>query len=413
MARPGVLARILVFMVFSNNVNADVVGMAIPAGGRSLAESLYRFEKEISPPPLQVTPPTDSLSSPPVFRALSQLKVEREIKLRGAKEAKLYKSISQSVVLVATKGSLGSGSLISDGGEILTNWHVIRGFTEVGVIFKPKIEGKELKDADIRRAKVIMFDEVRDLALLQVSDVPKGVKAVSLGSMNEINVGIDVHAIGHPTGEAWTYTKGVVSQIRRDYQWTSESRKQHRATVIQTQTPINPGNSGGPLLSDEGKLVGVNSFKSAGEGLNFAVSVQDVMAFLGASSSRLAADVSTKKSESRSSSCPEKPVELFAGVDSEKAANVWSYDSNCDGKSDFEIRVPFDSTKPTSVAFDRNGDGKVDLEVFDVGRDDKFDFSFHDVDHDGKWDLVGFHSDGGLVATRFESYESVIAKTGR
>jgi S1-C subfamily serine protease len=45
----------------------------------------------------------------------------------------------------------------------------------------------------------------------------------------------------------------------------------HRATVIQTQTPINPGNSGGPLLSADGKIVGVNSFKATeAEGLNFA-----------------------------------------------------------------------------------------------------------------------------------------------
>jgi S1-C subfamily serine protease len=400
-------------MALSNNVKADMAAISVPEAGQSLETNIHRFDQKVPPPPIEVVPVKDSLSSPATFRALSQLKTGGDVKLRGGKEAKLYKSISQSVVLVVTKDSLGSGSLISNSGEILTNWHVIRGFAEVGVIFKPKVEGNDLKDADIRRAKVIMFDEVRDLALLQVSDVPKGVKAVSLGSMNGINVGIDVHAIGHPTGEAWTYTKGVVSQIRRDYQWTSESQKQHRATVIQTQTPINPGNSGGPLLSDEGKLVGVNSFKSAGEGLNFAVSVQDVLAFLSSSSNRLAADVSTKKSDSQSSSCSEKAVELFSGVNSEKTANVWSYDSNCDGKSDFEIRVPFDSTKPTSVAFDRNGDGRVDLEVFDVGRDDKFDFSFHDVDFDGKWDLVGFHSDGRLVATRFESYNSVIAKTGQ
>src|SRR5262245_45045244 len=57
----------------------------------------------------------------------------------------------------------------------------------------------------------------------------------------------------------------------------------HRANVIQTQTPINPGNSGGPLISESGKLLGVNSFKASGEGLeglNFAVSIIDVIAFL-------------------------------------------------------------------------------------------------------------------------------------
>jgi S1-C subfamily serine protease len=412
MAKLRGLLCTVVFMAFSSNVNAELVGTSVPAGGQSLALSLSKFDQKIAPP-FVVDVPSDSLSSVRVFQALSNLKAGGEIKLRGTKEAKLYKSISQSVVLVVTNDGLGSGSLISARGEILTNWHVIKNFTEVGVIFKPKIEGKDLIAADVLRAKVVMFDEVRDLALLRVFDAPKGVKPVALGLMNEINVGIDVHAIGHPTGETWTYTKGVVSQVRRDYQWTSQEQKQHQATVIQTQTPINPGNSGGPLLSDEGKLVGVNSFKSAGEGLNFAVSVQDVMAFLNSSSNRFAANVPSKKSESQASSCSEKAVELFSGVNSDKTANVWSYDSNCDGKSDFEIRVPFDPSKSTSVAFDRNGDGQVDLEVFDEGRDNKFDFSFHDVDYDGKWDLIGFHPDGGVVASRFERYDTVMAELGR
>jgi S1-C subfamily serine protease len=80
-------------------------------------------------------------------------------------------------------------------------------------------------------------------------------------------VGTKPGGIGHPNGENWTYTKGIVSSVRPDYEWLT-----HRATVIQTQTPINPGNSGGPLLSDDGKIVGVNSFGDKGaEGLNFAI----------------------------------------------------------------------------------------------------------------------------------------------
>jgi S1-C subfamily serine protease len=77
-----------------------------------------------------------------------------------------------------------------------------------------------------------------------------------------------------PTGEAWTYTTGVISQYRRAYEWQAEGDPiKHKADIIQTQTPINPGNSGGPLLGDTGNLIGVNSFKASGEGLNFAVSV--------------------------------------------------------------------------------------------------------------------------------------------
>src|SRR5262249_1939909 len=90
-----------------------------------------------------------------------------------------------------------------------------------------------------------------------------------------------VAAIGHPEGQSWTYTKGIVSQIRPDFAWSTGQGESHRATVIQTQTPINPGNSGGPLLSDDGRIVGINSFRATeGEGLNFAVSAKDISAFL-------------------------------------------------------------------------------------------------------------------------------------
>lgn len=207
-------------------------------------------------------------------KVLSNVKPERP--LRGARETQIYKMHSRAVVLVATKDGLGSGSLIDPSGMILTNWHVIKGYSTVAVIFKPIIEGKEPTKTDMRRGVVIRVDEVADLALIKVDSVPVGVTPIALGQIADVAVGADVHAIGHPTGEAWTYTKGIVSQVRQNYEWTSETHKLHKAHVIQTQTPINPGNSGGPLITNDGKLVGVNSFKSKGEGLNFAVAVDDV-----------------------------------------------------------------------------------------------------------------------------------------
>jgi S1-C subfamily serine protease len=57
--------------------------------------------------------------------------------------------------------------------------------------------------------------------------------------MSDVQVGADVHAIGHPKEQTWTYTKGLISQVRPDYEWSDGSTKR-KADVIQTQTPINP-----------------------------------------------------------------------------------------------------------------------------------------------------------------------------
>jgi S1-C subfamily serine protease len=197
---------------------------------------------------------------------------------RGRKEIELYRSAAPAVVLVITKEGIGSGTHIG-GGQIVTNWHVVGAYKIVGVLFKPQVEGTKPDQAAVVRADVIKMDPMRDLALLRVSAVPASAKTMDFGNDAEIQIGADVHAIGHPTGEMWTYTRGLISQIRSDYEWKAGGET-HRANVIQTQTPINPGNSGGPLIGDSGKLLGVNSFKSTGEGLNFAVSVKDVTTFI-------------------------------------------------------------------------------------------------------------------------------------
>jgi hypothetical protein len=108
-----------------------------------------------------------------------------------------------------------------------------------------------------------------------------------LGTAAALNIGQDVHAIGHPQGEVWTYTRGIISQVRANYEWKTEEGITHRANIIQTQTPINPGNSGGPLLDENARVVGINSFRHrSGEGLNYAVSVDTINEFLSRTGSR-------------------------------------------------------------------------------------------------------------------------------
>jgi len=319
-------------------------------------------------------------------KALSGLQPEGRSVTRGAKETQVYQAASPSVVLIVTRDGLGSGVLVSPDGKILTNLHVIGDYAEVGVVFKPKVEGAAIADADLRTAKVLRRDEVADLALIQVSEVPAGVKPLAVAAGASVDVGADVHAIGHPKGQSWTYTRGIVSQVRRDYAWDTESGLNHKATVIQTQTPINPGNSGGPLLDDGLKVIGINSFKGPGEGMNYAVSAEDVNAFLARKEDRrttLAA---------RRETCEEKTLEETPTT---KPRGVrYIVDSNCDGKADYAVSQPDDKREALLVFYDDDGDDRYDTVIVDSDRDGHPDLALYDTDGDGKPDLKGEYRNG-------------------
>jgi hypothetical protein len=170
--------------------------------------------------------------------------------------------------------------------------------------------------------------------------------------------------------------------------------------VIQTQTPINPGNSGGPLLSDTGRLLGVNSFKAEGEGLNFAVSVEDISAFLKSRSRWVVPPKTTACSMRR----------LYEGRDEADTGGLIQYDTNCDAKPDTFLSMPDDKLKPIEALIDSNFDGKIDIEVYDRKRDGRWDISFHDVDFDGTIDMVGYHPDGKITPSSYETYKAYVAR---
>lgn len=328
--------------------------------------------------------------------ALGALQPEGRATTRGANETRVYREASPSVVLIVSEDSLGSGALISADGKIVTNLHVVGDAEEVGVIFKPALEGAAIGKADVRRAKVLRRDEVADLALIQVAEVPAGVKPLVLGSAADVQVGSDVHAIGHPTGEAWTYTRGIVSQIRRDYAWENREEKiAHKATVIQTQTPINPGNSGGPLIDDKLAIIGINSFKSDGEGLNFAVSADDVKTFLAAKADRV-----SPKPRKNVAACKSKDIDQWREKDGK--GDKFLVDMDCDGKGDLIVYVPDDEKEAEIWMLDTDGDGEVDAMIFDDKRDGKPDYALYDTDGNGKPDKMGMYRDGEDEPYRIE-----------
>src|SRR4030043_1327094 len=160
----------------------------------------------------------------------------------------------------------GSGFVYDDQGHILTNAHVVHGTDAVEVTFS---------DGLIREATVVGEDLHSDLAVIQV-ELPAGISAIPLGTMDELAVGQTVVAIGNPFGFEGTLTRGIISALGR----TIPSQTVYDIPeAIQTDTAINPGNSGGPLLNLNGEVIGVvdqietTGISSGNLGVGFAIPV--------------------------------------------------------------------------------------------------------------------------------------------
>jgi S1-C subfamily serine protease len=161
----------------------------------------------------------------------------------------------------------GSGFVIDQSGDILTNAHVVEGATKIEVGFSNK---KTVV------AKLVGTDASNDIALLKVNVDKSQLKPIPLGDSTKAKVGDSVVAIGNPFGLDRTVTTGIVSALQRQLQAPNGFTIDH---VIQTDAAINPGNSGGPLLDARGRVIGINSQiataggNSGSIGIGFAVPI--------------------------------------------------------------------------------------------------------------------------------------------
>ena len=285
----------------------------------------------------------------------------------------VFKKVANGVVLVVNGDFIGAGAVLNENGLVVTNHHVVAGADEVAVIFMPPggatVDGSKAYDATVER-----LDVIADLALIHIKNPPANMTLVELGDPKSVEIGEEVNAIGHPHGEFWSYTRGYVSQIRPRYDW-DDSHYEHEADVIQTQTPINPGNSGGPLLDDNGKLIGINSFvDSNAQGLNYAVSVDEVTRVMQMNGDRLADGslIQTKAAETKTGGGKvQTTTQTGGGAGSDDDYQTWSYDDNKDGE-------------PDRWGVDLSRDGKADLYLVDQDGDGKVDYALLDRNQDGK-----------------------------
>lgn len=105
--------------------------------------------------------------------------------------------------------------------------------------------------------------------------------------------------------------------------------------------------------------------------------------------------------------------EVYKGKTNDGTGEIVTYDSKCSGKVDIEVIAPYDKTQAIYMRMDRNGDLKPDVVVLSYKRDLKWDLSLWDENYDGAWDMVGYHSDGEIKPSRFETYKQFQAKASR
>lgn len=173
----------------------------------------------------------------------------------------------------STATASGSGIIISEDGYILTNNHIVatsssESYYEVSEATKVTVT--LFNDDTEYEAKIVGKDEQTDLAVIKIEKT--GLPKAEFADSDNIKVGEFAMAVGNPLGMQSSITCGVVSAVNREV--TDSEGKQF--TLIQTDAAINSGNSGGALVNSEGKVIGINTLKLSGtgiEGMGFAIPI--------------------------------------------------------------------------------------------------------------------------------------------
>lgn len=176
----------------------------------------------------------------------------------------------------STATATGSGIIISEDGYIVTNNHVVdssssNSYYELSkaTSIKIKLNSDTYGDDATYDATVVGQDSQTDLAVLKIEKT--GLTAAEFADSDQAVVGEFVMAVGSPLGLDTTVTQGIISAVNREVE--SDGTKY---TCIQTDAAINSGNSGGALINSDGKVIGINTLKLSGtgvEGIGFAIPI--------------------------------------------------------------------------------------------------------------------------------------------
>lgn len=202
-----------------------------------------------------------ALRMTPIVRAVQGARPS-VVNIQGQKSVPDDKGPVGSTRLV---NGMGTGVVIDPRGYVLTNFHVVDGVRQIRVT---------LDDGTTDIARIVAHDKRTDLAVIKIS-VGRPLPTIAVGKSSDLMPGEPVIALGNAYGYEHTVTRGIVSALGRDVQ---VSDTQAYDDLIQTDASINPGNSGGPLLSIEGKMIGLNVAVRAGaQGIGFAIPVDQAL----------------------------------------------------------------------------------------------------------------------------------------
>jgi S1-C subfamily serine protease len=194
----------------------------------------------------------------------------------GFDAAQVYREASPGVVTIrsifssdsGTGGAAeGSGFVLNDAGEIVTNAHVVTDESS-GKRVPAKEVFVEFPDRNVVAAKILGFDPFADVALLKVKPDGFTLHPLELGDDADLQVGQPVAAIGSPFGEMQSLSSGIISATDRSVKSLTDFQIEG---AIQTDASINPGNSGGPLLDAGARVLGINQQIETGSGSNSGV----------------------------------------------------------------------------------------------------------------------------------------------
>ena len=275
-----------VFIPFVSGVIGASLVVGTCFGVPSIKNNLFKLESSVNQDEKSTTSSKKTSSNNSSYNATLMNLTEYSETAVAVAESVLPSVVGITVTYnVSTFGgttsatATGSGVVISENGYIITNNHVVNSESNSSYYQVTEATGIKVhlygdEDDVLYDAEIIGNDSSTDLAVLKID--AEDLKAIKVGDSDNLRVGEFVMAVGNPLGLDSSITCGVISALNR----IVDDEDGNKFVTIQTDAAINSGNSGGALVNSKGELIGINSMKFSGngiEGIGFAMPINSSM----------------------------------------------------------------------------------------------------------------------------------------